>query len=76
MLGLWQDVRKRPTFGFTPVEFKPVYQVCCPASVNQGNNCMVSQRFRKALTTEGSRLRTKPGIASLIRVGQKRNCAA
>ena len=54
-----QDVRESSTFWFTLIEFEPVYQVCCVAAVNQGDDRMVGQRFREALTAEKNTLALK-----------------
>ena len=55
-----QDVRESSTFWFTLIEFEPEYQVCCVAAENQGDDRMVGQRFREALTAEKGRLLAEP----------------
>lgn len=61
-----QDVRESSTFWFTLIEFEPVYQVCCVAAVNQGDDRMVGQRFREALTAEKGRLLAEPNFVCMV----------
>ena len=61
-----QDVRESSTFWFTLIEFEPVYQVCCFAVVNQGDDRMVGQRFREALTAEKVRLLAEPNFVCMV----------
>lgn len=61
-----QDVRESSTFWFTLIELEPVYPVCCGAAVILGDDRMVGQRFREALTAEKGRLLAEPNFVCMV----------